>query len=351
VDASPGDGICATAAGECTLRAAIQETNGLPGANEIFVPGAVYTLSIPGRGEYCAATGDLDITNDLVIHGAGAEATIVDGGGVDRVFEVLPSQAGCVAGPTTPKVTITDMTVRNGNVPGDSGGGIFNGIPNQQGGFLHLTNVTVTGNSATYGGGIMNGWGASAVLEQVTICGNSAGAGGGLYTRDGGKVTIKNSTISGNTASAQGGGIDAWFYADVTVRNVTIADNSAPKGAGIFQEYPTTVVTLRSSIVAKNNGGDCGGVIHSRGYNLDSDNTCQLTQSTDLPGHDPLLGPLQHNGGPTPTQALHAGSPALDAGGTPASGCLPFDQRYFLRPGDGIACDIGAYEKGATQGP
>ena len=69
VDANPGDGLCATAAGDCTLRAAIQESNALPGADVIFVPGAVYTLTIPGTGEDAAATGDLDITE--APHGPG----------------------------------------------------------------------------------------------------------------------------------------------------------------------------------------------------------------------------------------------------------------------------------------
>src|SRR5215470_2926026 len=89
VDVDPGDGICATATGKCTLRAAIQEANALPGPDEIFVPGAVYTLTIPGAAEDCGATGDLDITDDLTIQGAGAQATIVDGGRLDRVFQVL----------------------------------------------------------------------------------------------------------------------------------------------------------------------------------------------------------------------------------------------------------------------
>jgi hypothetical protein len=233
-------------------------------------------------------------------------------------------------------------------VTGDSGGGIYNSIPGALGGFLTLSNVVVAGNSAVFGGAVFNGWGASASMQGVTLSDNSAAYGAGLYTRDGGKVTITNSTVSGNTATGGGGGFDTWFYATLLLRYVTIAQNSAPVGAGINREFNSQLVALNATIVADNSGGDCAGTIVSKGYNLDSDNTCSLTQSRDLPGRDPLLGPLQNNGGGTPTQALQTGSPAIGTGGTPATGCLPSDQRYYLRPGDGVACDIGAYEGGST---
>ena len=352
VDVNPGDGICATATGECTLRAAIQETNALPGADEIFVPGAVYTITIPGALEDCAASGDLDITDDLTIRGAGAQATIVDGGGLDRVFQVLPPQPQCGGtGVVSPNVRISGLTMRNGNVAAtnDSGGGIYNSIPGAQGGFLTLVDVVVTGNSATFGGGIFNGWGASASMKGVTISNNAAAYGAGLYTRERGEVKITNSTISGNRATGGGGGIDTFFFANLLLTNVTIAENRAALvGGGINRESSSERVVLSRTIVADNLGQDCAGQIISTGYNLDSDDTCSLTQPTDLPGRDPLLGPLRDNGGQTPTQALQAGSPAIDAGGTPATGCLPADQRNYLRPGDGIACDIGAYENGST---
>ena len=349
VDAHPGDGICATATGECTLRAAIQETNALPGGDQIFVPGAVYTITIPGAGEDCGASGDLDITDNLTITGAGAQGTVVDAGGLDRVFQVLPPQSQCGGtGVSSPNVTISGLTIRNGNVA-DNGGGIYNSIPGAQGGLLTLVDVIVTGNSATFGGGIFNGWGASVSMQGVTISNNAAAYGAGLYTRDAGKVTVANSTISRNRATGGGGGIDTFFSASLLLTNVTVADNRAGLvGGGINSEPGSGRVVAARTIVAGNLGQDCAGQIHSNGYNLDSDNTCSLTQSTDLPGRDPLLSPLRDNGGQTPTQALQTGSPAIDAGGTAATGCPPMDQRSYLRPGDGIACDIGAFELGST---
>jgi len=137
VDARPGDGACATLAGQCTLRAAIQEANARPGADSISVPPGAYVLAIPGAGEDASATGDLDITDDLTITGSGAGNTIVDGGRLDRVFHVV----GLLGGPS---VQISGLTVRNGS--GDrGGGGIFNS------GTLALNASAVVDNSTVAG--------------------------------------------------------------------------------------------------------------------------------------------------------------------------------------------------------
>jgi CSLREA domain-containing protein len=89
VDANPGDGLCETRTpGECTLRAAVQETNVLPGEDTITIPAGTYYLSIAGAWEDNAATGDLDITDDLVVTGAGMGVTLIDGNELDRIFDI-----------------------------------------------------------------------------------------------------------------------------------------------------------------------------------------------------------------------------------------------------------------------
>src|SRR3954451_13815156 len=76
VDASPGDGQCvATPSDRCTLRAAVMEANATAGEDTINLPGDTITLSRPGTGEDAAATGDLDVTDPLIVHGAGAALT------------------------------------------------------------------------------------------------------------------------------------------------------------------------------------------------------------------------------------------------------------------------------------
>jgi hypothetical protein len=179
-----------------------------------------------------------------------------------------------------------------------------------------------------------------------------------------------NSTISGNNALGSGGGLVVGSGSSAALFNVTITDNTANadsditgSGGGIRIAFGT--VSFQNTIIAGNlnNAGsgtihpDCSGTFDSLDYNLIQDTTgCTINGQTahNLTGVDPLLGPLQDNGGPTLTHALTAGSPAIDAGDS--SGCedqngeeLITDQRGFVRPVNGnaspdVVCDIGAYE-------
>ena len=79
VDAAPGDGLCADASGLCTLRAAIMEANANANVFNIDLPEGTYLLTIDGSGEDASAIGDLDVTSELTIDGAGTERTIIDG--------------------------------------------------------------------------------------------------------------------------------------------------------------------------------------------------------------------------------------------------------------------------------
>lgn len=265
-----------------------------------------------------------------------------------------------------------------------TGGGIYNG------GTLSLENVTVSGNAAQIGGGIANGGGVSNSIGNLTmdntwVYDNTArDAGGGIYNSFGtlmvnnstvnnntsndagggimidccsasvgGTAIFNNSTISGNLANRGGGFLNA---GSLTMNNSTISGNTAEGGfggGGIDNGYGGTV-TLKNSILAGNTafvtGPECSGSIGSLGYNLlGDDSNCNLAVTTgDMTNLDPFLGPLQDNGGPTPTHALLPQSPAIDAGNT--DGCkdqdgnlLTTDQRGIARP-QGIGCDIGAYE-------
>jgi len=246
---------------------------------------------------------------------------------------------------TSLQVTITDCTI--------SGNSRFGGIHCEGAPNVAVTNSTISGNSANAGfpagdrgGGISGQNGIS--VENCTISGNSAATiGGGIY---GGFIEISNSTISGNSAGTSGGGIyQLGFGLSLLVRNSTITDNSAPSGGGIYHDGQKSGVEISNTIL---NAGALGenifnnaGTVTSDGYNLSSDDGGgYLTGPGDQINTDPLLGPLQDNGGPTFTHALLPGSPAIDAG-DPNFHPPPFnDQRSCPRVSNG-RMDIGSFER------
>ena len=171
-------------------------------------------------------------------------------------------------------------------------------------------------------------------------------------------MVADNSTISGNSAASHGGGVNLepatglGYSNSATFRHTTIADNTAPSGAGSgLYVRGTGVGAGYAATIFDGNGCTtlAGGTLTSNDFNLESGNTCNLTQANDLTDTDPQLGPLSDNGGPTLTHALVAFSPARDAAGTAIDPCPAAyifgsqDQRGEPRPA-GSFCDAGAFE-------
>lgn len=244
VDASPGDGICATSGGVCTLRAAVQETNALAGVDTVTVPAGTYLLTIPGTAEDQAATGDLDITDGLILNGADPATTIVDGGALDHVFHVQ----------TNHPVTLTGLTIQNGNAPYPGGGGIWATSDTQ----LIIINCHIVNNSS-----IMRG--------------------GGIFS-EGNLITIINSDISHNTSQWAGGGLSsADASAIIQVTNSTFRENSnyeiyaAGGGASLYG----SVVEISRTQFINNQTNNVGGALHFSGDNaIVSINETDFLQNT-----------------------------------------------------------------------
>ncbi len=114
------------------------ETNALPGSHTVFLPAGTYILNLTGANEDDAASGDLDIKSNLIIRGAGAATTIIDGDGTDPT-NLDPDRVFQIIGPVT--VELVGLTITNGYVGSGPGGGIYN-----NGGELYLTNCAVTFN-------------------------------------------------------------------------------------------------------------------------------------------------------------------------------------------------------------
>jgi CSLREA domain-containing protein len=388
-----------SANGNCTLREAILAASsnaavdgcvsGAAGADTITLPAGTYDLSLAGGGEHAALTGDLDVTSQITIVGAGASTTVVDAHSIDRVFEVRPGGT----------LTLVDLTIQGGRsntnpIGVREGGGIKVGLDGGEGGagILTLTRVVLQNNSSPTeeGGGFFAENGSSVTIVDSTVRTNSADSGAGGHVRGAGTTLtatgttfsgntaltgccgalrvdfdavarLTNSTVAGNSARANGGGIlvdsGGANSASVTLASSTVAGNVAGTsvpGSGGGLNVGGGSATLRNTILegnaASNVGPDCAGSVSSDGYNLvGSTAGCTFNATAgDQSGLSALLGVLASNGGNTQTRALTTGSPAVDAG-NPAGcthalgGPLATDQRGLARP-QGTRCDIGAYE-------
>jgi hypothetical protein len=196
------------------------------------------------------------------------------------------------------------------------------------------------------GGGGISSEGGEVVVEGTAVYNNHAtGFGGGIVHNvlaGDNNFEITNSTISGNSTSGSGGGLRNAGMANTSLNNVTLRNNTAVVVAGQSVSVQAGTLTAQNSIISNQTGSNCSGVspvISSNGYNIASDSSCGLNGTGDLSNTNPLLGPLQNNGGSTLTHALLIGSPAIDSG----SGCPAVDQRGVARP-FGAVCDRGAYE-------
>jgi hypothetical protein len=236
----------------------------------IHLPGGTYTLSIAGDYEDSAATGDLDIRDDLSLVGVGSACTVIDANRFgDRVFEAISGT-----------IEISKVTIRGGNPSYfNGGGGVFNHTT------LTLDQVLVTdnevigiGGESISCGGNNAGGGISSfgvlTLSNSTVTGNTANGrgsasdgGGGGIEGSGGMLIITNSVISGNS----GGGVLTSCGNDV-ISNSVISDNTGTGafGSGIFfRVNGGTLIVSQSTISGNSNYGVVNG-----------DGTVSISEST-----------------------------------------------------------------------
>lgn len=351
-DAVPGDTICATSGGACTLRAAVQESGTTPSTLDDIVLGPG-THSLVGR---------LDVLNhDVRIRGAGARVTTIDQTQATHGVALLSGtnaevrDLGLTGGSTTlaggglyvdpaasqavllERVLIADNEVLQSAGGNSFGGGIYKLGP----GSMTVRSSTITNNRALY--------------FDATV-GGSAYGGGIAHTN--GPLNLINVTIEGNEASALGpgassfgGGVNSSGGA-TALSNVTLAGNAATGASGRGGNLASNIsghLNVENSIVASGAatalGDGCNvsgtGTLTSSGRNIEFSASCAFGPP-HLSDIDPLLGALSDNRGPTDTILPAANSPAIDA----AIGCpTPAeDQRGVNRPA-GAACDIGAVER------
>jgi hypothetical protein len=271
---------------------------------------------------------------------------------------------------------VNDNVSTNGSPPYDFGsaGGVANS------GVATITNSTISGNSASnFGGGILST--GILTITNSTISGNlSGGFGQNNYPGSGGGIcnfgtlVIVDSTISGNTASGndfKGHGLGGAIYTGpiesgygavtmVTMMHSTLSANRATDGGGVYNYQgpdTTSIVEISMTILSAGASGENlfndGGTVTSDGYNLSSDDGGgYLNGPGDQINTDPLLGPLQDNGGATFTCALLPGSLAIDAGDPNFTPPPYYDQRgvRFVRVFNG-RIDVGSFEMQSPPAP
>jgi len=267
-DATPGNGVCATSGGQCTLRAAIQEANALAGADIINVPALTITVG-----------STLTVSQSLTINGAGAGSTIIDGGSAVAVLVYAISSG---------THTLSGVTIRNAHNAAD--GGALTNIAT-----LTLNNVTFSNNSANQGGAIFNYAQGNLTLNGVTFTTNSSttatfGQGGGAVF-NGGTLTGTSLTFTGNT-SQQGAAFYNNSFGPVTLTEFTISGNTAKYGGGIDNDLGT--ITLTNGTINSNTSQCCGsggvatgggGIYNNAGTMTLTDVTISGNQSTSSGGY------------------------------------------------------------------
>jgi hypothetical protein len=360
------------------------------------------TINFAVTGTIGLTSGELAVGKSITISGPGLDILMVSRSSNTpfRIFHVMPGQTVNIEGLTISNgnadigggilndqatLTLTNCSVVN-NVASEGGGGIGDAFA---GGSLTIINCTISGNSAVapfpftigYGGGISGG----GTITNSTITGNYSGSvGGGIafvgtisnctisYNGAGGGKnnipglgggisgggTISNCTISGNSvfgSSLKGPGLGGGIYAGGgTISNCTISGNTIKfygNGGGICNNGTLEIGNTILNRTVGENIFNNGGTITSVGYNLSNDDGGgYLNGPGDQINTDPLLGPLQDNGGPTFTYALLPGSPAIDAGDPSFTPPPWYDQRgpdfYRVRNN---RIDIGSFE--VQEGP
>ncbi len=312
------------------------------------------TIDFAVTGTITLTTDELLVDKSITISGPGSDNLTVDGNHASHIFHVSGGVTATVAG----------LSITNGGESPGAGGGIYNDHST-----LAIDHCTVSGNHGSVGGGVYNdGYSGTATLTVTnsTFSGNSVaapysvGSGGGIYNNGSygsATLTVANSTFSGNSAGVADYGWGGAIYNDgysgsatLMVNNSTFSGNSAGyHGGGIYNG--SGMVTIRHTIL---NAGAWGenlsnayGSVSSLGYNLSSDNGGGfLTATGDQINTDPMLGPLQDNGGSTFTHELLSGSPAINAGDPSFTPPPDYDQRGpgFPRVVNG-RIDIGAFEE------
>jgi CubicO group peptidase (beta-lactamase class C family) len=281
--------------GPGSLRQALGNATARPGLD-------IVTFAANLNGGALAPASELVISDDsgpvLITATNLPRGLSINGQGARRAFNIASGT-----------VILDSLTISNCAVPGDIGGGILTG------GNLTLRRCTISGNAASYGGGVYNlSTGTALMLDHCTVFGNVASNfDGGLFSY--GPLEIRNSTIVSNRCGDAGQVGGAHGFASLLVQDSVLAGNeSGPPGSAQPDDlYAPSYSLVSYSLIGGNAtlaNGVNGNVVGTLGAPI-----------------DPVLSPLADNGGPTLTVYPRPGSPVINAGDPALNGAGLTDQR------------------------
>lgn len=296
-----------------SLRLAVANASFVPGPNTVTfatnLSGGLIVLSSAQIG--------IDDPSGVTITATNLPLGLTISGGTSRrIFRVAPGST--VALDT---LHLTGGSIASGSgVEGADGGAILNY------GNLTVNRCTFSGNAARFGGAIDCESPGTLTLDHCTLTANSATVFGGAMWMSGGP-TIRHCTISGNTGASAPGGLQ--FGINATLLHSIVAGNSGGSNPDIAAVQP--FASAQFNLIGNGAGS---GLINGVNGNIVGTNGAVM---------NPGLGPLNNNGGPTPTMQPRASSRAVDGGDPMLSGFGFTDQRGFARVVNG-RIDIGAVE-------
>lgn len=299
------NGVCPSV-NQCSLRTAVIQGQTL--SMDVAVPAGTYNLTIADENSSVGdgTKGDLDISGTVVVTGAGSGITIINGGGINRIFDIG----------TTGNLTVSGVSLRNGF-------GTTGVVGHQHGANIHNHGALTLSNAAIIGGVAGPGWG-----------------GGGLTHASSATSTVVRNVSFGGNRGSNGAAIEVFGAAagDLQLDHVTVVGNQATAaGGGLYTGNNAARVKVSNSLFVGNTPANCDGTLTNLNGNMSTDASCAGFRRVPSGGLIGLSGPRDQYPLAPNSLAIDA---AADTAGTDQLGNPAADGN-----GDGVIVrDVGASE-------
>lgn len=247
-DDTAGDGNCdinggTVVVGDCTLRAAVEESN---------VLGGEQTITFGVSGIFALTLGQIEIADDLMISGQSRDLTVIrQDTGLSSIFSTSVA---------LPNVTLRNLTLSEAERPA---------LSSRAGTTVMVQSCSFLDNAISgTGGGAVSTQGTVAI-EDTVFARNSAPSAGAIAINgaSGAHVTIRDSLLTNNEAIAGFGGAISMDVGAHTliVEDTELTDNKALLGSGgaiAGNGYVSLLRTVMSGNQSGSSASHGGGALH-----------------------------------------------------------------------------------------